>query len=68
MESISNSNSKNQQKTGRLRRLPIDETCKIIFMCPWYKDLYGNWKPTIVRKYIEESTQGLGFKFKEFNF
>lgn len=49
------SNTKWQQKSGRGRRLHVDDTLDIYFLVPYYKDKYGKVKPTIVEKYVRES-------------
>lgn len=67
-ESVHNSGTKNQQKTGRMRRLSIDKRCKIIFIIPFYIDSTGKRKPTIIQKYVIESTKDLGFNFKLFKY
>lgn len=63
-DSTSGSSTKGGQKTGRLRRLPIEQKCTLIFICPHYIDKRGHLKPTVVKRWIESSTEDLGLTFK----
>lgn len=65
-ESAGESKTKMTQKSGRLRRLEIDEHCELYFLIPFYKDRRGNVKPTIIQKWVIQSTSDLGIKFRDF--
>lgn len=65
-ESAGDSKTKMTQKSGRLRRLDIDDHCELYFLIPFYKDRRGEVKPTIVQKWVLQSTADLGIKFKDF--
>lgn len=66
-ESPGASNTKWQQKSGRARRLAVDETVDIYFLIPYYTDYHGHLKPTIVEKWIYESVGKLDIKPIEYN-
>lgn len=66
-ESAGESKTKMTQKSGRLRRLGVDEHCELYFLIPFYKDRKGQLKPTIVQKWVTESTADLGIKFRNIN-
>lgn len=66
-ESAGESKTKMTQKSGRLRRLGVDEHCELYFLIPFFRDRRGEIKPTIVQKWVVESTADLGIKFKTIN-
>lgn len=56
------SNTKWQQKSGRGRRLDVDEVLDVYFLVPYYIDKYKQVKPTVVEKYVYESVGKLNIK------
>jgi superfamily II DNA or RNA helicase len=53
------SQTKFVQKSGRGRRLDVNDTLNIWFLIPYYKDVRGNKQPTIVQKWVLNSTKDL---------
>ena len=47
------------QRSGRGRRLGIDEILKCFFLVPYYKTRRGEIKPTVVKRWVDESTAEL---------
>lgn len=66
-ESPYESKTKMTQKSGRARRLDIDETSDFYFLIPFYKDRKGNIKPTIVQKWVLNATKDFNQNFKIIN-
>lgn len=58
------SKTKQQQKSGRGRRLHVDDILEIYFLIPYFKDRHGHIKPTVVEKWVYESVGGIEFKPK----
>lgn len=57
------------QRSGRLRRLNVNDTADLYFLIPYYKTHKGEVKPTIVQKWVINSTKDfdtplLTYKFK----
>lgn len=61
------SKTKQQQKSGRGRRLSLTEKLEVYFLVPYFKDVYGNVKPTIVDKWVTESVGDIDFKPKVYH-
>ena len=55
-EAPGESKTKVSQKSGRSRRLDVNDKTSIYFLIPFYKDRLGNVKPTIVQKWVINST------------
>jgi len=47
------------QKSGRGRRLSVDDIVHLFFLIPYFKNLRGEITPTIVKAHVEESTINL---------
>lgn len=56
-ESPSRSKTKMVQKTGRGRRLAVDEILNVYFLVAYYRDRMGEIKPTIIKRWVEEATE-----------
>lgn len=61
------SKTKQQQKSGRGRRLHIDDKLHIYFLIPYYKDKQGKVKPTIVNDWVYKSVGDVEFKPQIYN-
>lgn len=61
-ESPRKSSTKFLQKTGRGRRLNPEEYLDVYFLIPYYRNRGGKLKPTIVKKWIEESTKSIQYE------
>lgn len=52
-----------EQKNGRMKRLPVSQIARVIFMVPWYckKDAEGNltWHSTVVENWLYQATCNL---------
>jgi superfamily II DNA or RNA helicase len=59
-EAPAESETKLVQKSGRGRRLEVDDTLSIYFLVPFYKDRKGRIQPTVVQKWVYNSTKQLG--------
>lgn len=58
-ESTTGSVTKTSQRTGRARRLKTDDYAHIYFLVPMFKSTYGEKRPTIVQKWILDSSKDL---------
>jgi superfamily II DNA or RNA helicase len=58
-ESPMESRTKFVQKSGRGRRLHVDDILNMYFLIPYYKDVRGTVQPTIVQKWVLNSTKDL---------
>jgi superfamily II DNA or RNA helicase len=58
-ESPTKSKTKTMQRSGRARRLGVDEITNCYFMIPYYRDRTNNLKPTVVMDYVLESAEDL---------
>jgi superfamily II DNA or RNA helicase len=67
-ESPTKSYTKNVQRSGRGRRLAQDEVLHIYYLIPYYVDRRGNTVPTVVKKWVYQSTKTLNFNPKTFKF
>lgn len=63
-ESLNSSATEFEQRNGRMKRLKTSEIAKIIFMLPWYQTETGEWKPTVVSKYIDKATVNIKATFE----
>jgi superfamily II DNA or RNA helicase len=61
-ESPTKSSTKFIQRSGRSRRLPIEQTTHIYYLIPYYIDRRGELRPTVVRNWVDESTSKINFK------
>lgn len=66
-ESPGESKTKAIQKSGRARRLDVDEISHFYFLVPFYKNRMGNVKATIVQKWVLNSTKDFNQNFKYHN-
>jgi superfamily II DNA or RNA helicase len=53
------SRSKFVQKSGRGRRLKVDEILDLYFLIPYYKTHKGDVRPTIVQQWVLNSTKDI---------
>lgn len=60
------SKTKLTQKSGRGRRLHVDDTLSIYFLIPYYRTRFGELKPTVVEKWVQHSTKDLGEEIQNF--
>jgi superfamily II DNA or RNA helicase len=67
-ESPVKSFTKFTQKSGRGRRLNVNEVLDIYYLIPYYKDKRGNIAPTIVKKWVYESTAKTNFQPQTYTF
>ncbi len=68
-ESPTRSSTKFFQRTGRGRRLNVNDTVEVYFLVPYYKDLRHKTRPTIILDWIYKSAAKLdNFKPKNFQF
>jgi superfamily II DNA or RNA helicase len=58
-EALSSSQTEFEQRNGRMKRLETSDVAEVIFMCPWYKTITGDWKPTVVDTWITKATANL---------
>lgn len=56
------------QRSGRGRRLGVDELLHVYFLIPYYKTRKGKIEPTCVKKWVYESTKSIEFKPDIFKF
>lgn len=66
-ESPKKSQTKWQQKSGRGRRLAVDEVLDIFYLVPYYRDKFGKLKPTIVESWVFSSAGSLNIKPEIYN-
>lgn len=66
-ESPDSSKTRMTQKSGRARRLDIDEVSDFYFLIPFYKDRRGQIQPTIVQKWVLNATRDFNQNFKTIN-
>lgn len=66
VEAPFNSKTKSIQKTGRARRLHVDEYAHMFYLVPYYVNNYGEVKPTIVLNWVDDSTKDLNPNFKTY--
>lgn len=59
------SRTKQQQKSGRGRRLDVDKTLNAYFLVPYFKNKYGKLEPTIVNEWVNKSLTE-NFKIKDY--
>lgn len=62
LESPSKSATKFFQRTGRGRRLAVNDILSVYFLVPYFKDFRGNTRPTIVHDWVYKSAA----KIKDF--
>lgn len=62
-----NSGTKSIQKTGRSRRLDVDDYSYIFYLIPYYVTERGEVKPTIVLQWMHDSCKELNTIFKKYN-
>jgi len=68
-KSPSRSKTKLQQRSGRGRRLHIDDTVHLFFLIPYFKNLRGDITPTVIKAYVDESCSDLNTeKIKNINY
>lgn len=67
VEAPFNSGTKAVQKTGRARRLDVNDNAYIFYLIPYYKNRRGDILPTIVYNWVIDSTKDLSPKFKTYN-
>ena len=68
-ESPTKSSTKFFQRTGRGRRLHVHEELDVYFLIPYYKDLRGQVKPTVVNNWVYTAAAKLqDFNPKTFKF
>lgn len=60
-ESPTRSSTKFSQRSGRGRRLGVDEVLDVYFLIPYFKNSRGTILPTIVKKYVTESTKAIEY-------
>lgn len=65
-ESPVKSPTKYVQKTGRARRLPVEQTVDIFYLVPYYVTKWGRTEPTVVLKWIEQATEKLHIKAENY--
>lgn len=58
-ESVGKSKTKITQRIGRGCRLDIQELLNVFFLVPYFMDMWGNRKPTIVRQWIIDSCEDM---------
>lgn len=63
-ESLTSSATEFEQRNGRMKRLKTSEIAKVVFMLPWYQTEEGEWKPTVISKYIDKATVNIKAEFK----
>lgn len=66
-EAPKKSQTKWQQKSGRGRRLDVEEYLDIFYMVPYYRDRFGHIKPTIVESWVISSSGTLNIKPEIYN-
>lgn len=59
-DAVDKSDSSFKQKSGRGRRLNVDEILNMFFLIPYYTTRYNDLKPTIIGQYAENHTNTLG--------
>jgi superfamily II DNA or RNA helicase len=62
MESPTKSATKQTQRSGRGRRLHVDDMLHVFYLIPYYKTKYGAVQATIVKRWVEEATKGMNFE------
>ena len=67
-ESPSKSSTKFSQRTGRGRRLKIQDMLTVYFLVPYFTDRMGRIRPTVVQDWIETAAKHIHFKPKVFKF
>lgn len=60
-ESPTKSATKMVQRSGRGRRLSVDDILDIFYLVPYYKTKRGSIEPTIVKRWIYEATAKMNF-------
>ena len=69
LESPTKSSTKFMQRTGRGRRLHVNDELDVYLLVPYYKDMYGKIKPTVVYQWIYSAAAKLkNFKPVTFEF
>lgn len=58
-ESPTRSKTKTMQRSGRARRLAVDEVTDLYFMIPYYRTFSNDLKPSVVLDYVMESGEEL---------
>lgn len=66
-ESPGRSKTKSIQKSGRARRLHVDDISDFYFLIPFFKDRRGEIRPTIVQDWVLHSTKDFNQEFKIIN-
>lgn len=66
IEAPFNSKTKSTQKTGRARRLDVDEYAHMFYLIPYYRTDRGEIKATIVLNWVNDSTKDLNPDFKTY--
>jgi superfamily II DNA or RNA helicase len=61
-EAPARSQTKFTQKTGRGRRLDLDEILSCYYLIPYYKNRRGEIVPTVVKDWVRQSTAKINFK------
>ena len=67
-EAPSKSPTKFTQKSGRGRRLAVDEILDMYYLIPYYRDNRGRVAPTIVKRWVYEATAKTNFEPQIFKF
>lgn len=62
MESMSRSETFMIQKTGRGKRLGVDDTLYVYIPIPYFRDSKGHLRPTIVKRWVEQAGRNMGIE------
>lgn len=65
-ESPTKSATKFTQRSGRSRRLAVDQCTDIYYLIPYFKNKWGVLEPTVVQKWVYQSTKNVNFNPKVF--
>lgn len=65
-ESPTKSSTKMIQRSGRGRRLQVDDMLYIFYLIPYYTTKHGAVEPTIVKKWVFEATTKMNFEPKDY--